>query len=190
MRSEAINIDRYIGGAPEQQFDFIYENYSIIGEILRDYREELIKEVIEQKAYNRRAENGDLGVRIMVSMGISNPTMNQAMEHVAVAQAIDEGWLDEDFFEDTDDKQDLLTKIRNYHRVSRDLETFTSKLATMRLKDQNILRPYLLKEKSMDDLAEEMGVEYRSAVKHVYRIKKRLIEKVEPRLVILNRRCV
>jgi len=188
MRSEAINIDRYAGGEPEQQFDFIYENFSIIKEMLRDYREEIIKEVIEQKAYNRREENGDLGVRIMVSMGISNPTMNKAIEHVTIAQAIDEGWLDEDFFEDTDDRQELIAKIRSYHRVNRDLETFTSKLATMRLKDQNILRPYLLKQKSMDDLAEELGVEYRSAVKHVYRIKKRLIEKVEPRLIVLNRR--
>jgi len=188
MRSEAINIDRYAGGEPEQQFDFIYENFSIIKEMLRDYREEIIKEVIEQKAYNRREANGDLGVRIMVSMGISNPTMNKAIEHVAIAQAIDEGWLDEDFFEDTDDRQELIAKIRSYHRVNRDLETFISKLATMRLKDQNILKPYLLKQKSMDDLAEELGVEYRSAVKHVYRIKKRLIEKVEPRLIVLNRR--
>ena len=188
MRSEAINIDRYIGGAPEQQFDFIYENYSIIGEILRDYREELIKEVIEQKAYNRRAENGDLGVRIMVSMGISNPTMNQAMEHVAVAQAIDEGWLDEDFFEDTDDKQELIRKVTCYHRVNTDLEIFTSKLGTMCLKDQNIIRPYLLREKSMDELAMDLGIDYRSAVKHVYRIKKRLIEKVEPKLTVMNRR--
>ena len=37
-------------------------------------------------------------------MGNSNPTMNKAIEHMTVAQAIDEGLLDEDFFEDTDNK--------------------------------------------------------------------------------------
>lgn len=30
MKSGAINIDDYIGGAPEEQFDFIYTHFSII----------------------------------------------------------------------------------------------------------------------------------------------------------------
>ena len=110
-------------------------------------------------------------------MGISNPTMNKAIEHMTVAQAIDEGVLDEDFFEDTDNRKELIRKVTCYHRVNTDLEIFTSKLGTMCLKDQNIIRPYLLREKSMDDLAVDFGIDYRSAVKHVYRIKKRLIEK-------------
>lgn len=171
MRSGAISIDRYAGGEPAEQFDFLYENFSILQELLKDYREELITEVIEQKAYNRRSQSGDLGVRIQVSMGISNPTMNKAIEHMTVAQAIDEGLLDEDFFEDTDNRQELIRKVTCYHRVNTDLEIFTSKLGTMCLKDQNIIRPYLLREKSMDDLAVDLGIDYRSAVKHVYRIE-------------------
>lgn len=188
MRSGAINIDRYTGGEPAEQFDFLYENFSILQELLKDYREDLITEVIEQKTYNRRSQSGELGVRIQVSMGISNTIMNQAIEHMTVAQAIDEGLLDEDFFEDTDDKQELIRKVTSYHRVNRDLETFTSKLGTMNSKDQRIIRPYLLSEKSMDELAVDLGIDYRSAVKHVYRIKKRLIEKVEPKLTVMNKR--
>ena len=188
MKSGAINIDRYAGGEPTEQFDFLYENFSIMQELLKDYREELITEVIEQKAYNRRSQTGDLGVRIQVSMGISNPTMNKAIEHMTIAQAIDEGMLDEVFFEDTDDRQELIRKVTCYHRVNTDLELFTSKLGTRCLKDQNVIRPYLLREKSMDDLAVDLGIDYRSAVKHVYRIKKRLIEKVEPKLTVMNRR--
>lgn len=122
MKSGAINIDKYAGGEPAEQFDFLYENFSIMQELLKDYREELIR------------------------------------------------------------------KVTCYHRVNTDLEIFTSKLGTMCLKDQNIIRPYLLREKSMDDLAVDLGIDYRSAVKHVYRIKKRLIEKVEPKLTVMNRR--
>lgn len=40
----------------------------------------------------------------------------------------------------------------------------------------------------MDELAVDLGIDYRSAVKHVYRIKKRLIEKVEPKLTVMDRR--
>lgn len=188
MKSGAINIDKYADRGSGEQFDFLYENFSILQELLRDYREDLIAEVIEQKIYNRRSQSGDLGVRIQVSMGNSNPTLNQAIEHMTIAQAIDEGMLDEDFFEDTDDWQELIRKVTCYHRVNTDLELFTSKLGTMCLKDQNIIRPYLLREKSMDDLAVDLGIDYRSAVKHVYRIKKRLIEKVEPKLTVMNRR--
>lgn len=135
MKSGAINIDRYAGGQPDEQFNFLYENFSILQELLKDYREDLITEVIEQKSYNRKYQSDDLGIRIQVSMGISNPTMNQAIEHMTIAQAIDEGLLDEEFFEDTDDRRELIRKVTSYHRVNRDLETFTSKLGTMNPKD-------------------------------------------------------
>ena len=42
MKSGAISIDRYAGGEPAEQFDFLYENFSILQELLKDYREELI----------------------------------------------------------------------------------------------------------------------------------------------------
>ena len=188
MKSEAISIDRYTGSQPEERFDFIYENFSIIQEIIKDFREELISEVIEQKFYNRRSANGDLGVRIQISMGIGNPTQNQAIDHMTIAQAIDEGFLDEDFFEDTDNRYDLIRKVDCYHSVRADVETFTSKLGTMDPKDQRIIKPYLLRQKTMNDLTEDMGIDYRSAIKRVYRLKKRLIEKVEPKLTVVNRR--
>ena len=188
MKSEAISIDRYTGSQPEERFDFIYENFSIIQEIIKDFREELISEVIEQKSYNRRSANGEPGVRIQISMGIGNPTQNQAIDHMTIAQAIDEGFLDEDFFEDTDNRYDLIRKVDCYHSVRADVETFTSKLGTMDPKDQRIIKPYLLRQKTMNDLTEDMGIDYRSAIKRVYRLKKRLIEKVEPKLTVVNRR--
>ena len=39
----------------------------------------------------------------------------------------------------------------------------------------------------MTDLAEDMGIDYRSAVKHVYRVKKRLSAKVQPKLFVVKR---
>ena len=95
-----------------------------------------------------------------------------------------EGVLDDDFFEDTDDQEELIRKVTCYHAVSEDLKTFTKKLGSMEQRDQKILKPYLMGQKSMSDLADEMGIDYRSAVKHVYRVKKRLSEKVQPKLCV------
>ena len=86
-----------MGSNVEQRFDFLYENYAVLKAIIKDYREDIITDVIEMKSYNRRAANGELGVRIQVSMGTSNPTMNKAINNITIAKAVDEGYLDEDF---------------------------------------------------------------------------------------------
>ena len=102
MESEAISIDEYLDSDVEQRFDFLYENYAVLKAIIKDYREDIITDVIEMKRFNRRATNGELGVRVQVSMGTSNPTLNKAINNITIAKAVDEGYLDEDFFEDTD----------------------------------------------------------------------------------------
>lgn len=187
MKSGAINIDDYIGVEPEEQFDFLYSHFSVMKNLLVDYKEDLIDEVIEQKSYNRRAANGDLGVRVQISIGISSPTEKQAINHMTIEKAIVDGILDDEFFEDTDNHEELIRKVTCYHAVSEDLKTFSKKLAGMEQSDQKILKPYLLGQKSMSDLAEELGIDYRSAVKHIYRVKKRLSAKVQPKLYVVKR---
>ena len=182
MESEAISIDEYLDSDVEQRFDFLYENYSVLKAIIKDYREDIINDVIEIKSFNRRAANGELGVRVQVSLGTSNPTMNKAINHLPIAKAVDEGYLDEDFFEDTDNPDDLVRRVTIYHKVNIDYQSFTNKMATLNPKDQKILREYLSGEKSFGDFSEEMGIDYQSAVKRVGRIKHKLIERVEPRL--------
>lgn len=182
MESEAMCIDKYLLGDVAERFNFLYENYSVLKPLIKNYREEIIMDVIEMKSYNRRANCGDLGVRVQVSLGISNPTANQAISNISIAKAVDEGFLDDEFFEDTDDPDELVRRVTIYHVVTRDYQTFISKLETLDPLEQRVLKPYLLREKSMADLAEDMGIDYRSAVKKVYRIKKRLSLQVEPRL--------
>lgn len=187
MKSGAINIDEYIGVELEEQFEFIYTHYPIMKNLLTDYREDLIDEVIEQKAYNRRAADGDLGVRVQISIGISSPTEKQAINHMTIEKAIVDGVLDEDFFADTDNQEELIRKVTCYHAVSEDVKTFTKKLGALEQQDQKIIKPYIMGQKSMSDLAEDMGIDYRSAVKHIYRVKKRLIAKVQPKLFVVKR---
>lgn len=182
MESEAISIDEYLDSDVEQRFDFLYENYAVLKAIIKDYREDIITDVIEMKSFNRRAANGELGVRVQVSMGTSNPTMNKAINNITIAKAVDEGYLDEDFFEDTDNPDDLVKRVTIFHKVSINYQSFQNKMATLNPKDQKILKEYLSGAKSFRDFSEEMGIDYQSAVKKIGRIKHKLIERVEPRL--------
>ena len=182
MQSEAINIDEYLGCGKDDKFDFLYLNYPIIKAMLRNYREEIITDVVEMKNYNRRKANGELGVRIMVSNMPKRPTENQAVSNLTVAEAIDEGYLDDDFFKDTDNKQDLIRRVSLYHMLSADYELFRMKLDTLNPEDQKIIKPYLMKQKTVFEMANEMGIAYRSTITKIYRIKKRLSDQVKPRL--------
>ena len=178
MVSEAISIDEYLESDTDVKFEFLYENFSIMKFLIKNYRSDLISEVMDQKASNRRAENGDIGVRVQVSLGVNSPTESMAINKTIIGKAIDEGFLDDEFFKDTDDRQELIRKVTCYHTVNADWEAFSSKLNTMTISDQQILKPYLMKQKSLLDLASEMGIDYRSAIKRVYRLKKKLSDKV------------
>ena len=161
MDAEAIKIDEYLGIGVEKRFDFLYQNYSVIKPIIKNYKEDLIRDVYDMKTYNRRAANGDLGVRIQISIGMSNPTANEAEKRAMITQAIDEGYLDDEFFEDTDDPQDLIRRVTIYKLVSADYKEFKKKLDEMDPIDQRVIKPYILKEKSMNELSEEMGILHR-----------------------------
>ena len=52
MESEAISIDKCLDSDAEQRFDFLYENYSVLKAIIKDYRENIINDVIEMKSFN------------------------------------------------------------------------------------------------------------------------------------------
>ena len=183
MGSGASNIDKYLESDIAWRFDFLYENFSILKPMIKSYREELILDVADMKAYNHRAQNGDLGVRVQVSVGTSRPTERQAISNISIAKAIDEGFLDETFFEGTDDRQELIRRVKLYHRVYKDYESFQLKLDTLRKTDQEFLKPYLMREKSLADLADELGITYRSAISKLYRIRKQLNELTTPRLM-------
>ena len=182
MKSEAISIEKYMCCDLAKRFDFIYENYSILQPMIRNYKEELIADVIDMKECKRRAEDGDLGVRIQVSIGVSRTTESKALANITIEKAIDEGYLDEEFLEDIDDSEQVISRVTLYHTVIADYETFRMKLDTLNLEDQRILKPYLMHQKTMTDLAKDLDIDYGSAIKRIYRIRKRLRTQVAPRL--------
>ena len=183
MEPEAIDIDEYLKSGVEERFYFLYRNYPILTPIIKSYREDIITDVADMKAYNRRNSNEGLGVRVQISIGVSNPTERMAISNITIAKAIDEGILDDDFFQDTDDPMELVRRVNVYHRVKKDYATFSQKLDTLDPEEQRLIKTYLLRQKKLSDMAEEFGMEYRSLTTRLYKIRKKLSDKVEPRLM-------
>ena len=45
--------------------------------------------------------------------------MNKAINNITIAKAVDEEYLDEDFFEDTDNPDELVKRVSIYHKRSK-----------------------------------------------------------------------
>ena len=50
METEAKNIDKYLSFNVSKRFDFLYENYSVLKPLIKNYREDIIMDVIDMKA--------------------------------------------------------------------------------------------------------------------------------------------
>ena len=179
---EWTNIDSYPTTQLPERVDFLYENYYALEDLIEEYKENIIAEVIEQKSYNKRSEIGELGVRVCTSLGMSNTTQKKSLEHLSIEEAIDTGYLTEEFFEYTDDRQMLINKVECYHEISRDATFMMSKIKMMKPADRNVIEPYLLKKKSLNELAQEMSITYDSAKKRISRIKKKLEANFEEKM--------
>ena len=167
--------DEYEKWSTAQKVCFLCDHYYVMERLISNYREALIAEVMEQKEFSHRGENEGTGVRIQVSFGRkTDTTAGTAMKRMAVSEAIEKGWLDESFFEGMDDPEEVIRKVTVYHVISEGYKAFSKRLDEMKPGDREIVMPYLRREKRLCDLANELKIEYQSAVKKINRIKKRL----------------
>ena len=177
MKKKTRGIEKYQRYNATQRVRFLCDNYLVMEPMISNYREELIDEVMEQKASNHRGEDEGLGVRIQVAFyKKSDPTANKAMSRMEIANAIDAGYLDEDFFEGTDDREELIRKVTCYHMINAGYMRFVAKLEEMNPRERKIFLPYIRKEKSVDDLAEELDIAYESVIRKIGRIKEKIKE--------------
>lgn len=180
MKNGTRGIEKYEKGSATQRISFLCDNFTVMEPMIRNYREDLITEVMEQKANGHRGEDEGLGVRIQVAFCRRNdPTANKAINRMEIAKAIDEGYLDENFFDGTDDREELIRKVTCYHLANAGYQRFVAKLKEMKPRDREIFLPYVRKEKSIEDLADEMQIQYESVVRKICRIKEQMREERE-----------
>lgn len=67
-------------------------------------------------------------------MGTSDQTMNKAINNITIAKAVDEGYLDEDFFENTDNPDELVKRATIYHKVRIDYQSAVKKIGRIKHK--------------------------------------------------------
>ena len=114
-------------------------------------------------------------MRIQVAFCRQNdPTGKAGENRLVVTKAIDQGYLTEEFFEGTDDREELIYKVTCYHVANTGYQQFIKILKEMDQKDLRVFLPYIRREKSISEIADELQIDYRSVIKRLARIKKKM----------------
>ncbi len=173
-------VTKYTNGNSKVRIGIIFHNYPYFPKLIEGYKEGLIHEITTQTMYNKRRENGDLGIRIQSSGHHSDMTANAAIENVMIGNLLDEGVLSEDILEYVDDRQETTQKIIIYLMMKGEYNVIQAQMESVYGLDKEILIPYMTKQKNVYEIADEVGIEPDSVRKRIYRIKKNLTAQVEP----------
>ncbi|SDB45176.1 hypothetical protein SAMN02910298_02259 [Pseudobutyrivibrio sp. YE44] len=162
----------------EKRVDYICRNYASFMGIVESYTEGLIYMIEEEQDFNRREERGDLGVRVGGGFGHSDPTANKAIRNVSLRDAIINCDFEGGVLEDTDHEEQFMRDAAVLRRMRRDYKLFNSQMHLLAEEEMTILQTYLSGNKDLNDLADELNIQYDSAKCKIYNIKRKLKKNV------------
>lgn len=180
MRNRACVINEYPYCKAEKRIDIICTNYAVFERMINSFKCGLVQQICAEKAYNRKTRANSVGVRVSKYGSMHDITSRMAIEETMIRDYMDADVMEAELFEDTDNPREILNKIMALKQMRREYDFLTEQLACMRERDCKILKAYLMREKSVHDLAELLGIAEGSVVKRLYRLRKKLKEQIVP----------
>ncbi len=171
MVAKASIIKNYAKADAAGKVDIICRNYSNFIGIVDGYTEGLCYMIENEKAYNRRRNHGDLGVRVQSSGAHSDITADTAISNVITREAIIACDFSGDVLEGVDRVEEFQSDAYTLKKMRADFELFNRQLCILGRNEQRIFKGYLSGEKDIGAIAEEEGIQYESAAQKVRRAK-------------------
>ena len=181
MITGAAVISEYQGYSNKKRVDFILNNYYGIEEYIRCYEEILCESIRMDRLVDHREENGDLGVMIQTSY-IGDPTAMAAIDRTSIFEKMSEDSLSSHISEDLEYNRDAMA----LKTMKRDLGFVNHAIRMLPARARSEFGKILCREKSLDDVAEEKGIQYESAKMYVYRARLKVKEHA---LEFMERAC-
>lgn len=180
METKQMFIGEYINKNPRQRIAQLLDNYGDF----RRYREHYKRNVVELmeaiREYNIRPSEEDLGVRVQTTGGTSNITASKAIERMALEECFENRKISKEMFEDPEELRLISTAVYEWDLMTREFKVLNTFVKQIKPKDRSIYLFYLKGEKGFEDIAKDLDIEYESARKRVYRIRKALIKEALP----------
>ena len=171
MVAKASIIENYVKADATGKVDIICKNYSNFIGIVDGYTEGLRYMIESEKAFNRKQNRGDLGVRVQTSGIHSDITADTAISNVITRDAVIACDFSGDVLEGVDRSEKYQRDAYTLRRMRADFELFNQQLSILGRNELRIFRGYLSGEKDIGEIAEEEGIQYESAAQKVRRAK-------------------
>ena len=173
-------IGNYVSKSASERLEQLIVSYKDFERDRGLYKERVIDLMVAMREYHIKPSEEDLGVRVQTTGGTSNITASKALERVTLEECFKSMKISKEMFPDPDEYRLISLAVYEWDLMGREFGILDQFIKGMKEKDRDILLPYMRKEKGPRDLAEELCLEYDSARKRVYRIRKALFNKVLP----------
>lgn len=180
MAAGAKVIQLYKGSTNRKRIDLLCDNYSRINKIITADVNVLIYLVLEDKASLKREENGDLGVRVKGSSISSSPVENHVISKSMVEEAIKKCDFSNGIIKGIDHEMFVMERADAHRLIRRDLGKFNEQLDCLDDDEREFFLPYIMKNKCIDDMADELGISYKATQQKITRIKRKINEGMHP----------
>lgn len=177
MATGAEVIKKYAKASEQTRINIICKNYSRFSRIIEGRIDGLVFLITEERAYLRRQEIGDLGVRIQVS-GTGDVVGNTVANDEMIRIAIETCSFPDEMLDGSDYEDEIVEDAYAMKKMRKDYKLFNSMLGVLEPQEREIFLAFLNKKKSLTDIAEENGIQYDSADRRISRIKHKVIKEM------------
>lgn len=172
METKANIIRRYADAAPESKVDIICRHYPQIDGIINARIAGMKYIIWEEKEKNRRADHGELGIRIQSGNGYSDPTSNESCFRADLESAIRSCDFSGDILDGIDHPEWVMNEARVLREMKEIRNLYDMQVACLIGEDRCLYEKYLKQEMNLTDIASSCRIEYHSAVKKISKIRK------------------
>ena len=165
----------YLNRNPKERISYLYEHYSEYPHISASYQDMLQRRIAVIRSYERQRRD-ELGVRVMSGNPVSSITENMACENSEIADIVVSGYLPSGVIHDLEDQREIRLGLHEMQIMQREYEAFNAALmGNLDGEELGIFMSHIRREKTMEKMAKEFGVERDSVKKRIYRIKVKLV---------------
>ena len=174
MVAKASIIEIYARADAAGKVDIICKNYSNFIGIVDGYTEGLRYMIESEKAYNRKKNHGDLGVRVQ-TLGIhSDITADTAISNIITRDAIIACDFSGDVLEGIDRQEEFKQEAFTLRTMRLDYELFNQQLGILGEEESEVFQQFIRGEKDLQAIAEDKGIVYESAQQRIHIAKRKI----------------
>lgn len=174
MATKANIIKIYAQADSAKKVDIIIRYYPNFMGIVESYTDGLRYMIENEKAFNRQASRGELGVRVQAKGKHSDITGNSAVASVMTREVLVACDFSGDVLEGVDRQEEFKQEAITLRTMRLDYELFNQQLGILGEEESEVFQQFIRGEKDLQAIAEDKGIVYESAQQRIHRAKRKI----------------